>query len=83
MRGEFLYTKGDGKSYHLGDLVRLEYDEDFSQWNELSLERHGMLVGVITYKGLSSHEDILAEVLVDGRRITFEWDDIEAVHAER
>jgi hypothetical protein len=78
MPGELLFTRKDGKEYHLGDLVRLEHDEDFAQWNNLWSEQHGMLVGAIVYAGMV-HEDILAEVLVDGRTVAFEWEDIEVV----
>lgn len=79
MPGDLLFTRRDGKEYHLGDLVRLEHDEDFAEWNNLWSERHGMLVGTIVYAGMV-HEDILAEVLVNGRTVAFEWEDIEVVN---
>lgn len=82
MPGELLYTRRDGKSYHVGDLVRLEHDADFAEWNDLWKERHGMLLGTIEYPGLS-HVDLMAEVLVDGRKVPFEWEDIEVINAER
>lgn len=82
MPDEPLYTRQDGKVYRLGDLVRLEHDADFAEWNELCEEKHGVVVGTIVYKGLPPQEDILAEVLVDGRKIPFEWEDIEVVNEE-
>lgn len=82
MSGELLYTRRDGKKYHLGDLVRLEHDADFAEWNDLWDGKHGVVVGTIVYKGLPPQEDILAEVLVDGRKIPFEWDDIEVFNEE-
>lgn len=82
MHGELLFTRRDGVEYRLGDLVRLEHDEDFAEWNDLWKERHGMLVGTIVYKGLPPQEDILAEVLVDGRKVPFEWEDIEVVNEQ-
>lgn len=82
MPGELLYTRQDGKKYHVGDLVRLEHDEDFAEWNDLWEGRHGLLVGTITYLGLPPREDILAEVLVNGKKIPFEWEDIEVINEE-
>lgn len=81
MQGELLFTRRDGKVYHLGDLVRLEHDEDFAAWNDLWEGKHGVVVGTIEYAGLS-HVDILAEVLVDGRKVPFEWEDIEVINEE-
>lgn len=81
MPGELLYTRKDGREYHLGDLIKLGYDAEFAEWNDLWAEKHGMLVGTIEYAGLS-HVDILAEVLVDGRKIPFEWEDIEVINEE-
>ena len=82
MLGEVLYTRKDGKVYREGDLLRLEHDADFAEWNDLWQEKHGLLVGTIVYPGLPPQEDILAEVLVDGRKIPFEWEDIEVINAE-
>jgi hypothetical protein len=77
MRGELLWTRNDGKRYHKGDLVRLEHDGDFAEWNDLWTERHGVVVGMIVYEGLSPLKDTLAEVLVAGRVVAFEWEDLE------
>ena len=44
MPGELLYTRKDGREYHLGELVKLGHDADFAEWNDLWLEKHGMLV---------------------------------------
>ena len=81
MPGELLYTRKDGREYRLGDLIKLGHDADFAEWNDLWIEKHGMLVGTIEYAGLS-HVDILAEVLVDGRKVPFEWEDIEVINEE-
>ena len=78
MPGKLLFTRRDGREYHLGDLVELKHDAEFSEWNELDGEKHGMLVGTIEYPGLS-HVDLLAYVLVDGRKIPFEWEDLELI----
>ena len=82
MPGELLFTRRDGMEYRLGDLVRLEHDADFAEWNELWEEKHGLVVGTIVYTGLSPQEDILAEVLVDGRKVPFEWEDIEVINGK-
>ncbi len=82
MPGDSIYTRKDGKVYREGDLVRLGHDADFAEWNDLSQEKHGLLVGTIVYAGLPPQEDILAEVLVDGRKIPFEWEDIEVINEE-
>lgn len=82
MPGKLLFTRRDGKEYHLGDLVKLIHDTDFAEWNDLWTEKHGLLVGTIEYPGLS-HVDLLAEVLVDGRKIPFEWEDIEVFDEKR
>lgn len=79
MPDEILYTRRDGKTYRLGDLVRLEHDADFAAWNDLWESRYGVLVGTVEYPGLS-HTDTLADVLVDGRTIPFEWEDIEVTN---
>lgn len=81
MSGELLFTRRDGQKYFLGDLVRLEHDHDFAEWNDLWAEKHGVIVGTISYEGLV-HSDLLAEVLVDGRKIPFEWEDIEVLHED-
>jgi hypothetical protein len=77
MPGELLWVRRDGKEYRKGDLVRLEHDEDFATWNDLWTERHGVVVGTIVYEGLEPLKDTLAEVLVDGRVVAFEWEDLE------
>jgi hypothetical protein len=82
MPGELLYTRRDGKEYHMGDLLELKHDDDFCVWNELGDERHGVLVGAIEYPGLS-HVDLLADVLVGGRTVPFEWEDVEVINEER
>lgn len=79
MQSELLYTRKDGKEYRRGDLVRLEHDNDFADWNDLWEARYGVLIGTVEYPGLS-HVDILADVLVDGRTIPFEWEDIEVTN---
>lgn len=81
MPGDLLYTRRDGREYRRGDLVRLEHDDDFADWNDLWSERYGTLVGTVEYPGLS-HVDLLADVLVNGRTIPFEWEDIEVVNEE-
>jgi len=77
MPGELLWVRRDGKEYREGDLVRLEHDEDFATWNDLWAERHGVVVGTIVYEGLEPLKDTLAQVLVDGRIVVFEWEDLE------
>lgn len=82
MPGDLLWTRKDGKEYREGDLVRLEHDEDFATWNDLWTERHGVLVDSIEYVGLEPQKDTLARVLVNGRIIVFEWEDLEPVTEE-
>ncbi len=82
MHDDVLYTRRDGKVFRVGDLLRLEHDVDFAVWNDLLQEKHGLLVGTIVYPGLPPQEDILAEVLVCGRKVPFEWEDIEVINEE-
>jgi hypothetical protein len=80
MPGEVLWKRNDGIVYRKGDLVRLEHDEDFAEWNNLWSEMYGTVVDKIVYEGIPPQSDCLAEILVGGRLVIFEWEDLEPVH---
>jgi len=82
MPGELLWTRSDGKEFRKGDIVQLNYDDDFAMWNDIFTEKHGLLVDTIDYTGLGDHRDVMAYVLVGEKFTHFEWDDLEVVHEE-
>ena len=82
MPGEVLWTRSDGKEFRKGDIVYLNYDDDFAVWNDVFVEKHGLLVDTIDYIGLGDHKDVMAYVLIGDKFMHFEWDDLEVIHEE-